>query len=82
MFEQEREHMTRNTLEPPAPPIRRRPIEIPIGLTGASIILDPDGGGRIAYRDSGEEPVAALPMTAAQIETFSYTLANELGATR
>lgn len=69
-------------LNPPSPPARRSATEIPLGLTGWGIRVSPDGGGMIVHRTSDPTQTLMIGITAAELETFSYNLSNEIGATR
>lgn len=76
----------RMILDPPKPPAPRWPltIEVPVGRTGVTIRVSPNGGGGvIVYRDRDRSHTTAFgQLTAAQLETLSYQLAEAVGATR
>lgn len=74
--------MTSQLLDPPAPPTRRSATEIPIGLTGWGIRVNPDGGGMIIRRTSDPTQTLMIGITAAELETFAYHLQDAIGATR
>lgn len=69
-------------LDPPAPPPQRaKAIRIiPLGRNGYAMILTSDGEAILARLDTETRYLAC--MSAREIETFSYQLSNELGATR
>lgn len=69
-------------LNPPSPPARRSATEIPLGLTGWGIRVSQDGDGMIVHRTSDPTQTLMIGITAAELETFSYNLSNEIGATR
>lgn len=68
-------------LDPPAPPQRAKVIRIiPFSRNGYAMILKSDGGAILARLDTETRYLAC--MSAREVETFSYQLSNELGATR
>lgn len=69
-------------LDPPAsPPQRAKAIRIiPFSRNGYAMILTSDGEAILARLDMETRYLAY--MSAKEIETFSYQLFNELGATR
>ena len=70
------------TLNPPAPPKRRCATEIPIGLSGWSIRVEPDRGGMIVHRTADKSQTTMIGVTEAERETLAYQLQSERGGTR
>lgn len=77
--------MNTRLLDPPKPPTMRWPrsIAVPVGRTGVTIHVSPNGGGGvIVYRRADRSHTVAFGLTDAQLETLAYELSAAVGATR
>lgn len=70
--------MTSQLLDPPAPPTRRSATEIPIGLTGWGIRVNPDGGGMIITPLSTDEIEKAAGLLGLEPENLTMLLIQPL----